>query len=318
MYRIGIIGWVERMASFYHALIHDIKDVEVLAIAAQDRAFKTKAMEDGVKHVFSSPDQLYELHQLDIILVFGKLEDRVEHVQKSLSADVDLWIDYPLASNVEDAEIIATTIKRYPSQKVLTVLPRRYDRDFNSIKQLIDDQAVGSIRSISLKHTFRQEKEKEEKGVFIHQAIEDIDTIHSLLENYISDVHAVGVKGETVDDASIAYVTGHAGETAFNLQLIRSKNFESLHIDIVGSAGSIHSEIGAGKSKISFVSEGAYHDIVHLADDKYSDIFRSFLEKLRKGQRPTDITQDHIAAIRVAVAMTKSFMMDTIEEIEHK
>lgn len=318
MIRIGIIGWQEQMELLYQALLHQIKDVEILAISSEDKFFRDEAKKDGVKHIFKSPEQLYELHQLDVICIFGDVDDRLEQIEQSLKSDVDLLINYPLAGNVDDALRAKNIISRHPSQRVMVAFPKRDFIEVHKAKEAIAESVIGAIQSIKMSSTFALNETANEKGIFMDEVIKDIDVIHYITGHYISEVYATGSpKGNKIIGLSQVFINGHLDHgIPFQIESRRNNPQSSVLIEIFGDSGSISIDL-IPNNGMTYTTKGTSHQTVNKSGDRYVHIFQQFLDAIRKGDRLSSVHDDSIAATKVAVACTKSYLMNTLETIEH-
>lgn len=322
---IGIIGWNDyskTLANMYH---FETRDTEVLAIATQNIEGQTFAREKlGLKHIFNEPHSLYELHQLDMICIQSSPDHHLAEIQKSLAAGVKIMIDQPLAGNVQDCLAIEKATKSRSSQKSLLLMPRRFDPQLRHIKKIVTEGAVGEIISISLTNheTYRKNKGNlVNLGIFMDITYQDIDTIRWITGQEFKSVYAIGSANQFPEltkqnDADTVHISCKLSDgTLASLHSFRtyekSNNFE---LKIKGTKGELqYSSLNYStklKTKNTVSKVEMYEE-----DENYIRALKYMGANLSNSNRlPYDISIGTIAT-KVAVAMTKSFVLNQIEEL---
>jgi len=88
---IGIIGWNEHTKILANNFHFQTKGTEILAIAAHEPEAQKYAREVlGLKHVYTEPHPLYELHQLNAVCIQSSGEYHLDHGEQG-----DIYGCYP-------------------------------------------------------------------------------------------------------------------------------------------------------------------------------------------------------------------------------
>ena len=332
MIRAGIIGWGENGKKIAQALHFDIKDTEVIGVATDDPVGRDYAMRKmGLKHVFSSPMQLLELHQIDIICVCSDGDLHLGHVESSIKSGSNIFIDHPLASNVEDCNKIEKIIYSYPSYKTTVAFPRRFDYRLDQIQKELAKGGLGELLRIECQ-TFEKMQLKEavpnsrmvRKGIFMDLMLQDIDMVRWLTGAEYQSVYVVGNakkypslkrQGDVDSAIAIARLSNDCMVNFVSSRVVhRGEGFE---LKIIGTNGEIgYSSFEPNAGLVSNQDGKPYLISKTMTKNDYLPLLKNYVDAVRNGSKIKYQLKDATEATRVAVAMTKSYLLG--EEVSLK
>jgi len=325
MIRAGIIGWGENGMKIANALHFQIKDTEVIGVATTDPIGRDYAMRKmGLKHVFSNFNNLLELHQIDIICVCSDGDMHLTHVEKSISSGSNIFIDHPLASNVEDCKRLEKIIDSYPSYKSTVAFPRRFDHRLMPIQKEIKEGKLGNILRVDC-HTYEaipkkgdgSDVPKVRKGIFMDLMLQDIDMVRWLTSEEYETVYVVGNAHKYPslkrhNDADTAIATARLnGNILVNFVSSRVTHRGSgYELKVVGTNGEINiSHLDKGYKSIDSLDGNPTYVRSSVKENDYLRLLKDYVAAVSNGNKIKYNLEDATEATRVAVAMTKSFLL---------
>ncbi len=326
---IGIIGWGEHTEFLARAFHYEIKDTEILALASQNQAAQKFSRDVlGLKHIFSNPHPLYELHQLDLICIDSSAEYHLDEVSKCLDSGVNVLVSHPLSSNVSDCLAIEKVARSHPNQKVMLALPRRFDPKVKMIKNQLDQGKIGNLISITIENyealtkSHKDESFAISKGIFMDLTLQDIDIVRWLTGAEFTSVYAQGSaikypslsKNNDVDTAIIAATTDKGILVDFHATRTGIQE-DGYCIIIKGTKGEIKYDSRPTSVSIRTEAEDTKCKIVQDRSN-YMSILKNYTSHIINNDRlPYDIKEGTYAT-KVAVAMTKSYVLGEVIKID--
>lgn len=325
MIRAGIIGWGENGKKIAEALHFEIRNTEVIGVATDDPIGRDYAMRKmGLKHVFNTPSQLLELHQIDIICVCSEGDVHLANVENSIRSGSNIFIDHPLASNVEDCKKIEKIVESYPSYKTTVAFPRRFNTQLDQIQKEIAKGGLGDILRIECK-TFEKmqiidaapNRRMARKGIFMDLMLQDIDMVHWLTGAEYESVFAVGnalkypsLKSQDDVDSAIGIAKLSNGCLVNFISSRVVHKGEGYQLSIVGTNGEIsYASFAEGEGLVSNQDGKPFYISKSTACNEYIPLLKNYVDAVRNGTKIKYQLKDATEATRVAVAMTKSFLL---------
>lgn len=332
MIRAGIIGWGENGMKIANALHFQIKDTEVIGIATEDPIGRDYAIRKmGLKHVFNNFNSLLELHQIDVLCVCSDGDMHLAHVEKSLSSGSNIFIDHPLASNVEDCKKLEKIIDSYPSYKATVAFPRRFDHRLEPIQKAVREGKLGNILRVDC-HTYEEVPKsinedaapKVRKGIFMDLMVQDIDMVRWLTGGEYETVYVLGNAHKypslkRQNDADTAIATARLnGNVLVNFISSRVTHRGSgYELKIVGTLGEVNiSHLDKEHKLVDSLTDKPYYIGRSIKENDYLRLLKNYIGAVRNGDKVKYKIEDATEATRVAVAMTKSFLLG--EEVSLK
>jgi len=323
--RAGIIGWGENGKKVAQALHFEIKDTEVVGVATDDPIGRDYAMRKmGLKHVFTSPTQLLELHQIDIICVCSDGDLHLAHVEDSIRSGSNIFIDHPFASNVEDCKKLEKMVDSYPSYKTTVAFPRRFISGLDQIQKEIAKGGLGDILRIECQ-TFEKMQIQDaapngriaRKGIFMDLMLQDIDMVRWLTGTEYESVYVVGnalkypslTRQGDVDSAiAIGKLTNGCLVNFISSRLVHRG--EGFQLKVVGTNGELgYSSFQDNSGLVSSQDGKPFYISKTPLDNDYLPLLKNYVDAVRNSSKIKYDLKDATEATRVAVAMTKSFLL---------
>ena len=325
MIRAGIIGWGENGKKIAQALHFHIKETEVIGVATDDpkgRDFAIRKL--GLKHVFTNHTQLLELHQIDIICICSDGDMHLTHVDNVLKSGSNIFIDHPLASNVEDCKKIEKLIDSYPSYKNTVAFPRRFNASLRQIQKEIAKGGLGDIIRLECQtfekmpeHVTDPERKVARKGIFMDLMLQDIDMVRWLTGKEYESVYVIGnsmkypsLKRQGDVDSALAIARM---EKECMVQFVSSRVVHSgqgFKLKVVGTNGEVnYSSFDENAGLVSNQDGKPFYLSAIGSVNDYISLLNNYVDAVRNGTKIKYELKDATEATRVAVAMTKSFLL---------
>lgn len=318
MIRIGLIGKSDTALSIAMDIHYRIKGVELLAWSTADKAMEGKAKAMGLKSVFSSPEALYEMHQLDLIIIADDPKNRLERVTAALTSDVDVLVEFPIATNIEDAEEAAKRIAGRPSQKAVIAYPIADDFRYRQIKGIIEEDELGTLTSVELSRVVKV------NGSFTtdeltNRLIEDFFSIVYTTNKRIASLRcqamAHGKRTDQLEDVTGLVIVGafeHGGLFTYNLhgsEIASGHNFS-----VLGREGRL-SLAEDPQGDVRFFRKDYLQITRKELDRSYRSQIERFINTIRSGNRPESLLEESVHAVSCAAKALKSLVFSTEETL---
>ena len=311
--KAGIIG-LDVLGRAYAGILKDhIKNLELIGGSAKSQKNLLFAKNDlSLQYVYSDELKLIENHDIDAIFLFCPPEQKSFLACEAIKAGKNVFIGSPIATNVEDSEVLLKTSKGRPSQVTMAGFAHRLDPRLLKVKSLLDAKTIGSIRSIEISSTFTHglysKYLKSAGSEFIDFGLNEIDIFLWLIQEPVYTIQSVHNKGEN-----------HVICTTQNAKIINivvsshNKRLQS-QIKITGEKGIIHFD-NLSKDFI-YVMDG--DDEVYKTFIIDSDVPRNndylhlkhFVDVVLTNQKNNLVLDSNVEALKVAIAMEKSKVLD--------
>lgn len=146
MIRVGIIGY-GYMGQFHKKKIVQSGQASVVAILDKEQRRREEGLSDGY-HVYSEKQlETFFKETMDIVIVATKIEERAYYAIQAMTAGFHVLCEKPVAMNMKELEeIIAISDKT--GRKFTVHQPRRFDRDYLMLKEVIDSHVIGEVHTI--------------------------------------------------------------------------------------------------------------------------------------------------------------------------
>ncbi len=139
---VGLIGYGLGGRAFHAPYVRVTEGMTLRAVVSRDPP-KVHADIRNVE-VVPSVDALLALPGIELVIVSSPDEFHAEHAIAALNAGKHVVIDKPFATSLNDARRIAEAGRT--QGRLLSVFQnRRWDSDFRTLRELIDDGALGEI-----------------------------------------------------------------------------------------------------------------------------------------------------------------------------
>ncbi|MFL6550311.1 MAG: Gfo/Idh/MocA family oxidoreductase [Povalibacter sp.] len=141
MIRVGLIGF-GLAGRYFHAPLITAAGMDLCAVVTSRTqevrdAFPNVSVVDGVKDFLMR-------HDIDLIVVASPSQFHFEHAREALSAGKHVVIDKPLSTSPTEANALIELAEQ-KRRKLSVFQNRRWDGDFLTIRQLLEEQRLGKI-----------------------------------------------------------------------------------------------------------------------------------------------------------------------------
>jgi myo-inositol 2-dehydrogenase/D-chiro-inositol 1-dehydrogenase len=244
----------------------------------------------------------------------------------ALRAGKHVFVEKPLALNVEDCERVQAVAAEHPRQVAMVGFVRRFDASYENARQAIQAGEIGRpfiVRS----QTCDMNDESgafirfapSSGGIFMDCSVHDIDLARWLLGNpraarvFATGTIAIheGLRPLNDVDNGIAVIEFDGGARAV---LYASRTFAHGHetqTEIIGTAGKLLVGHGAARDRVVVSdAQGVRHHAVADFFERFRDAFgremQAFVASCR-GEQPLTLTlADATEATRIGLAITRS------------
>jgi Predicted dehydrogenases and related proteins len=193
--KIGIIGYGERIAGVADTIFKFDMGVEIAAITEiNDEKARQKLVQKGIdiKNItfYKDADEMLESEKLDGVLIGTRCSLHSSMAVKVLSRNLPLFLEKPVATNIEDLRLLRSFSEKSESEVVVS-FPLRVTPLVKLAKEIIQSGKLGTIEHVQtinnvpyggiyFHNWYRDENET--GGLFLQKATHDFDYINYLLD----------------------------------------------------------------------------------------------------------------------------------------
>jgi scyllo-inositol 2-dehydrogenase (NADP+) len=142
MINVGLIGFGLAGRSFHAPVISAVPGLKLAAILQRSGSEAAAAYPDA--RIVRILDELLAIRDIRLIVIATPNETHAPFARRCLAAGRDVVVDKPFATSYEEAASLAQLAQK--SDRLLTVYQnRRYDGDFQAIRQLVAAGTLGRI-----------------------------------------------------------------------------------------------------------------------------------------------------------------------------
>jgi predicted dehydrogenase len=192
--RLGVIGYGRRIRSVINHMDKFKTGTRLTAITdIRADEIKEEMVEKGMDTsgvgFYADPEQMFEEEELHGVLIGTRCSLHAEMAEKVLRRNLPLFLEKPIATNMDDLRFLKEAYNKSKSQVVVS-FPLRVTPLVKIAKEIIDSGTIGTIEhvqavnnvpygSIYFKGWYRDESET--GGLFLQKATHDFDYINYLL-----------------------------------------------------------------------------------------------------------------------------------------
>ncbi|WP_028549672.1 Gfo/Idh/MocA family protein [Paenibacillus sp. UNC451MF] len=198
--KIGVIGYGLRIRGVIHNELKKLDpNFQISGLVDINPAKHVQVRQDGSENVriFETPEAMLEAADLDGIMIGTRCSLHTPMALKVLSSGLPLFLEKPVATSMEDAQLLKKGYEESGNRKVVVSFPLRVTSIVQLAKEIIDSGKIGSVEHVQAVNNvpygnvyfqswYRDEEET--GGLFLQKATHDFDYI-----NYV-----LGTKPETV------------------------------------------------------------------------------------------------------------------------
>ena len=140
--RIGVIG-LGRMGELHFMNVLRMKGVKVVAIADKSKRKRKSAEKYHVK-TYDDYKKLIDAEELDAVIISLPNFLKKESIIYASEKDLDIFLDKPLARNLDEAEEIVQKVKS-ENVRLMVGVNYRYFDSVQKLKEIVDGGRIGDV-----------------------------------------------------------------------------------------------------------------------------------------------------------------------------
>ncbi|MCL5105364.1 MAG: Gfo/Idh/MocA family oxidoreductase [Armatimonadetes bacterium] len=194
MIRLGIIGCGGRMQQLLGLVKRLNAGTEIAAVTEiRGDAVKRQMAEAGLDventRFYTDADEMLDVEQVDGVMIGSRCSTHSMMAQKALKRNLPLFLEKPVATNMEDLLALRDAQAKSASQVVVS-FPMRVTPLMRLVKEIIDSGKIGTVEHVEawndvfyalVYYMYWYRDENETQGLFIQKATHDFDYINYLL-----------------------------------------------------------------------------------------------------------------------------------------
>src|SRR6266568_4697270 len=142
MIEVGLVGFGLSGRAFHAPVIRAVPGLHLAAIV--QRSGSEAAAKYPDVRIVRSLDELLSIAEIRLVVIATPNETHYPFARQCLEAGRDVVVDKPFTTTLEEAKLLVQLAKK--TKRLLTVYQnRRYDGDFQAIRQLVEAGTLGSI-----------------------------------------------------------------------------------------------------------------------------------------------------------------------------
>jgi myo-inositol 2-dehydrogenase/D-chiro-inositol 1-dehydrogenase len=320
--RIGVVGAGRIGKIHIENLVHRVPDAVVVAVA--DVALedtKKWAAQYGITNVVADPKELIGDPTIDAIVICSPTSTHAEYVMEAAKAGKQIFCEKPIAQKLDATRQALEAVEK-AGVKLQLGFNRRFDRNFNRIRHLVDSGEIGELHIVNI--TSRDpappplEYVKVSGGIFMDMTIHDFDMARYLVGSDVVEVYAVGnvlidPRIKDADDFDTAVtVLQFANGVVCTIDNSRQAVYGyDQRVEVFGSKGAAAAQ-NETPTKVTISNEnGVTSDKpLYFFLERYMDSFaqemNDFVTCIKEDTAPPVTGEDGLKSLLIAMAATKS------------
>lgn len=319
--KFGIAG-VGRMGSIHlENLVTKFQNTEVVAISDISPNAEDLAKKFGVNKVYSNYDDMVNDANVDAVVICSPTDFHANHIMKAARAGKQIFCEKPMDLSLDTVKEVIKVVKE-AGIKLFIAFNRRYDPNFQRVKQMVVDGKVGDPQIIKI--TSRDPGPppisyvKVSGGLFLDMAIHDFDMARFISNKEVKEVFAKGAvfvddeigKAGDIDTAAIT-LTLEDGTIAIIDNSRKAVYGYDQRLEVFGSKGMCGSENKLHDNHFYFDENGIHTALpMDFFMDRYARSYYNemgtFINCLREDKVPPTTGNDGLMSLAIGLAAKKS------------
>lgn len=186
--RVGVVG-AGNMGKHHIKHFANFPDTELIAVADIDKSKENLAKKHDCKFYTNYKDML-EKENLDCVSIAVPTKHHKEVVIDAAKNNVHIFIEKPIASNLEEAKEIITITKE-KNLKLMVGHVERFNPVIKKIKEMLENGEFGELISIEANRLSLYHPRIKDSGILIDLAVHDIDLLNYLIGKKVDTIYSV-------------------------------------------------------------------------------------------------------------------------------
>jgi len=298
--RTLIIG-LGRIGKIHLGNLQAIDEVEIVGICDPTDEAKVFSNKAGLKFYQKDFTDVAGEIQADAIVICSPTDTHANYVSIAAKKGIDVFCEKPLDLSLEKVKQVLKTVNE-SKIKLMLGFNRRFDSEFQSVKEKIVNGHIGDIHTIKI--TSRDPSPppinyiKSSGGMFLDMTIHDFDMIRYLTNKEIVEVYAKGdalvnpeiAKAGDIDTA-IINLTFEDGSMAVIDNCRKAVYGYDQRVEVFGSKGMVQSKNKFDKYTLTYSENGVTSALPqHFFLERYADAYKKeidhFIDCIRHKKTP--------------------------------
>ncbi len=300
--RVGVIG-VGAMGTNHARIYSQMKDVDLIGISDIDKPACLEVSRRFNTIAYQNHLELLK-QKLDAVSIAVPTSKHREIAIDAIERGVNVLIEKPIAETLESAEEILNAARK-ANVKLAVGHIERFNPAVLKLKEIIDDNLLGKVVSISARRVGPYNPRIRDVGVIIDLGVHDIDVISYLYGSRALEVYSIA--GNDIhafeDHASIMlrFEDNRSGTIDTNWltpHKVRKLNVIGLnavaYLDYIEQTVSIHDQNWIREAKVA-------------KEEPLARELRHFIDVVKNDEKPLVTGEDGIYALKVALCAVESY-----------
>ena len=298
--RTLIIG-LGRIGKIHLGNLQAIDEVEIVGICDPTDEAKDFSNKAGLTFYQKDFTDVAGEVQADAIVICSPTDTHAKYVSIAAKKGIDVFCEKPLDLSLEKVKQVLKTVNE-SKIKLMLGFNRRFDSEFQSVKEKIVKGHIGDIHTIKI--TSRDPSPppinyiKSSGGMFLDMTIHDFDMIRYLTNKKIVEVYAKGdalvnpeiAKAGDIDTA-IINLTFEDGSMAVIDNCRKAVYGYDQRVEVFGSKGMVQSKNKFDKYTLTYSENGVTSALPqHFFLERYADAYKKeinhFIDCIRHKKTP--------------------------------
>ena len=298
--RTLIIG-LGRIGKIHLGNLQAIDEVEIVGICDPTDEAKVFSNKAGLTFYQKDFTDVAGEVQADAIVICSPTDTHAKYVSIAAKKGIDVFCEKPLDLSLEKVKQVLKTVNE-SKIKLMLGFNRRFDGEFQSVKEKIVKGHIGDIHTIKI--TSRDPSPppinyiKSSGGMFLDMTIHDFDMIRYLTNKKIVEVYAKGdalvnpeiAKAGDIDTA-IINLTFEDGSMAVIDNCRKAVYGYDQRVEVFGSKGMVQSKNKFDKYTLTYSENGVTSALPqHFFLERYADAYKKeinhFIDCIRHKKTP--------------------------------
>ncbi|MFL2591641.1 MAG: inositol 2-dehydrogenase [Flavobacteriaceae bacterium] len=318
--RTLIIG-LGRIGKIHLGNLQAIDEVEIVGICDPTDEAKVFSNKAGLTFYQKDFTDVADQVQADAIVICSPTDTHANYVSIAAKKGIDVFCEKPLDLSLEKVKQVLKTVNE-SKIKLMLGFNRRFDSEFQSVKEKIVNGHIGDIHTIKI--TSRDPSPppinyiKSSGGMFLDMTIHDFDMIRYLTNKEIVEVYAKGdalvnpeiAKAGDIDTA-IINLTFEDGSMAVIDNCRKAVYGYDQRVEVFGSKGMVQSKNKFDKYTLTYSENGVTSALPqHFFLERYADAYKKeidhFIDCIRHKKTPEVSGFDGLMSLMLGLCAKES------------
>ena len=301
------------------------EEVEIIGICDPTNEARVISNKIGVKFYQNDFADIVSEVQADAIVICSPTDTHANYVSLAAKKGIDVFCEKPLDLSLEKVKRVLKIVEE-SKIKLMLGFNRRFDSEFQSVKDKITKGEVGDIHIIKI--TSRDPSPppinyiKSSGGIFLDMTIHDFDMIRFLTDKEITEVYA---KGEVLINSEISKV-GDIDTALINLTFedgsmaVIDNSRKAVYgydqrVEVFGSKGMVESKNKFDNYTLTYSEKGVTSSLPqHFFLERYADAYKKeidhFIDCILNKKNPIVSGHDGLMSLLLGLCAKESLKIN--------